>query len=178
MRMVDEEVDCMGMRVYFGGRKMNNTFFLKVNIDNNNTFQIGNVIRMCYVNNSGNDNDVVVVNSVVIDVSDKFITVLYLSPDLKHSDKRLSIIEVEGSPFRVTPIMFYIFKDFYKYVDVINTLDKTMLDLIRFTTIEQPMDKLSYRLRRFYKREIKKYLSVFYDLMIDTIIFEDNDENT
>lgn len=161
----------MGMRVYFGGRKMNNTFFLKVNIDNNSTFQIGNVIRMCYVNTIDEGySDIVFIHGIVIDVSDKFITILYLSPDLKHSDKRLPIIEVEGSPFRVTPITFYVFKDFYKYVDVINTLDKTMLDLIRFTTIDQPTDKLSCRLKRFYKKEINKYLSIFYDVMINTII--------
>jgi hypothetical protein len=174
--MVDEEVDCMGMmskvKLYFNpylGREK--TFFIKVNIDENNTFKTGDVIRMCYVNSiDENHNDIVFVNGVVIDTSDKFITILYLSPNIKYSDKRLPIIEIEGNPYRVTPIVFYVFKDFYRYVDVITTLDKNTVDLLKLVTIEQPMDKLSYRLRRFYKKEIDKYLSIFYDVMIDTIL--------
>jgi len=176
----------MGIRIYNSIPSIpirKRTFFIKVNIDGNN-IQVGNVIRMigmCYDTIGEGHNDVVFIHGVVIDTdtSDRFITVLYLSPNIKQSDKKLPIIEIEGNPFRVTPIMFYVFRDFYKYVDVVTTLDKNTVDLLlRLVTIEQPMDKLSYRLKRFYKKEIKKYLSVFYDLLFDSIIFEDDDENT
>jgi len=145
-----------GVRVFI---KMNNG-----DID----FERGNVIRIFYVDN----NHIVSVHGVVIEKLNKFITVVYLTNDIKHSDKRLPIIEVENNTYRVTPILFYVFRDFYKYVDVVTTLDKDMLELIKLT-IEQPTDNLSYRIKRFYKKEIDKYLMSFYDMMISSVVKND-----
>jgi hypothetical protein len=158
--------------------KRNEMIFIKINKMNNNSdnvgFEKGNIIRILYIDRS---HHVMSVNAVVTDVFERFITVLYLTPDLKHSDNRLPVIKVENNVYRVTPILFYIFKDFYKYVDVITTLDEDLFDLIKFTTIEQPTDlnknKLSYRLKRFYKKEVNKCLSVFYDIMINSIVKND-----
>jgi hypothetical protein len=145
-------------------------------IDNFKEFKEGCIIRIILISNNVNKknerNKIVSVNGIVINVMEKFITVLYLTPDLKRSDKRLPLIEVENNTYRVTPILFYVFKNYYKYVDVITTIDKELLDFIKFTTIEptMDMDKLSYKLKKFYKREIDKYLSIFYDIMVGSIV--------
>lgn len=150
-------------------RKMKNVTFIKMN-NSNICFEKGNVIRIYYVN----DNHIMTVNGVVIDVLDSFVIVLYLTPDIKHSDRKLPVVKVENNMYRVTPLLFYVFKNFYRYIDVVTTLDKDMLDLIKFTTIEQPMDKLSYRLKRFYRKETNKHLILFYDIMFNTVIKDDN----
>jgi hypothetical protein len=148
--------------------KMKSVTFIKVN-NGNVCFEQGNVIRIHYVK----DSDIMTVNGVVIDVFDNFVTVLYLTPDIKHSDKKLPVVKVENNMYRVTPLLFYVFKNFYRYIDVVTTLDKDMFDLIKFTTIEQPMDKLSYRLKRFYRKETSKHLILFYDIMFNTVIKDD-----
>ncbi len=153
--------------------------FIRMNNDDNVNFKINDVIRMCYVN----DCKVIVVNGVIIDITSDFVTVLYITPDfvdnnnkyLRYFNKKfpLPIVEVENDTYRVTPILFYIFKDYYKYVDIITTLDKDMMDLIRsiVTKLTEPIfvNRLPHWVKRFYEKEITK-LAVFYDIMIHYII--------